>query len=496
MPREPVEGEPDTRDAPRIEAVAKAWLMEMLSLAARFMRRIQGHDFEVRPPGFVLDVLMDRKDWPYPYLHAVVSSPTLRPDGTVIDTAGYDPSTHLLFESNETFPPIPTSASKDDAAEAVKKLLEPIREFPFVSETDRAAALAAILTPVARHAIDGPCPMFGVLAPAPGTGKSLLVDACAMIATGHRSQVRSAKLREEETDKVFTSIVLEAPPVVNFDNAEGRFGSATMAAALTTTNYSGRLLGVNQTISAPIRSTFFVTGNNIVFDGDTYRRVVPVLLDAKIERPENREFEQANLMRHIRDHRPDYYMAALTVLSAFFRAGRPLHGDPRMGSFEEWDDLVRSAVIWILGIDPCANREQIRTQADADYENGRAFYTAFHDAFPNGEAVLASQMIEKAGDGGVLHDSLQLLDWRANGSNISPQRLGKALRSLNNKVIDGLRLDGSEKCKRGTLWRVVPVHADRDRGGDKADGGDDPPRSQTRTDDIVGNIRLGDQDDG
>ncbi|NRB36684.1 MAG: hypothetical protein HRU31_18555 [Rhodobacteraceae bacterium] len=39
-------------------------------------------------------------EWNAPVLHGVVSSPTMRKDGTILQTPGYDTASGLLFEPN------------------------------------------------------------------------------------------------------------------------------------------------------------------------------------------------------------------------------------------------------------------------------------------------------------------------------------------------------------------------------------------------------------
>ncbi|MCG7754948.1 hypothetical protein, partial [Flavihumibacter cheonanensis] len=94
----------------------------------------------------------------------------------------------------------------------------------------------------------------------------------------------------------------------------------------TATEWSGRILGLSKTVSAPLTPTWFVTGNNISFVGDTCRRVLPIRLDPRVERPEEREFRHPDLLHFISQERPRLLVAALTVLRGFVLAGRPLHG--------------------------------------------------------------------------------------------------------------------------------------------------------------------------
>ena len=58
--------------------------------------------------------------------------------------------------------------------------------------------------------------------------------------------------------------------------------------ALTAESVPGRLLGTNDTREMPLSIVWLASGNNMAFKGDMARRVVPIDLDAKMERPEER----------------------------------------------------------------------------------------------------------------------------------------------------------------------------------------------------------------
>jgi hypothetical protein len=61
-------------------------------------------DVEVSPPGPVLAAVLARRSWPgLPVLRRIISTPVLRPDGTLLQTPGYDPPT------GSTSPPTATS---------------------------------------------------------------------------------------------------------------------------------------------------------------------------------------------------------------------------------------------------------------------------------------------------------------------------------------------------------------------------------------------------
>ncbi|WP_246245358.1 hypothetical protein [Amycolatopsis pithecellobii] len=51
-------------------------------------------DVEVSPAGHVLPAVLARRSWPgLPVLHRIISTPVLRPDGTLLQEPGYDPGT-------------------------------------------------------------------------------------------------------------------------------------------------------------------------------------------------------------------------------------------------------------------------------------------------------------------------------------------------------------------------------------------------------------------
>jgi hypothetical protein len=77
-------------------------------------------------------------------LHGVTHTPTIRPDGTILDVPGYDLVTGLLYlpDPKLIIPPIPDRPTQDQIWQAVRTILEPIEEFPFVTEDDRALGSA------------------------------------------------------------------------------------------------------------------------------------------------------------------------------------------------------------------------------------------------------------------------------------------------------------------------------------------------------------------
>jgi hypothetical protein len=343
------------------------------------------------------------------------------------------------------WPPVADEPTWDDVRGAVAALLDPVADFPFVADTDRAAYVAAVLTILARHMINGPTPMFPIRAPTPGTGKTLLADVIGLIGTGREPPAMTMTYESEELRKRITSLAIAGTSLVLLDNLSGSIGSDALAAALTKTEWEDRLLGVSQMVRVPLRAVWLASGNNLGFRRTLGRRVVPIDLDAALETPEDRTgFQYDDLKGHVRVSRPQLVRAALTLLRAFHLAGRPRHGAPRMGSFEAWDDLIRSTVVWAGLADPAATddptrgRGRIRSQADDDTEALGALLDALNRMFT--ESFTTATVIQRADTDPELRGILDAAAGPRRGGRATANSLGASFREAKDRPVGGFVL--------------------------------------------------------
>src|SRR5262249_55058908 len=144
------------------------------------------------PPVWLVSAVDARSDWPgIRHLLGVSDAPVLRADGSIWQTAGYDPVTGVLYEPATTFPEIPDGINIGDADAAVTELLDVVCDFRFESEEHKAAWIAGLLTPLARFAFDGPTPLFLIDANVRGAGKGLLAQTIGWIVLGREMPVSS-----------------------------------------------------------------------------------------------------------------------------------------------------------------------------------------------------------------------------------------------------------------------------------------------------------------
>jgi hypothetical protein len=281
-------------------------------------------------------------------LVAVITAPTLRPDGTVLDAPGYDPETHLFYHVGEgaAVPQVPLQPSKAQCKASLEALMYPFQDFPFVDAVDRGVFLSALLTAAVRRGLPT-SPGFGFDAPVQGSGKTLLAQCVAALA-GERNATLYPHTQgrdDEEVRKRLMSFFRTGSAAMVWDNVLGTFDSAALAAALTSPTFTDRILGRSESVTLPNTAMFLFTGNNLTLQGDMVRRLLVCRIDPRSEKPFERSFD-LDPLAYVRENRSEMIAAALTLL----RGSLTSKGDKpkgRMASFEAWSDRVRNVVCWI-----------------------------------------------------------------------------------------------------------------------------------------------------
>ena len=419
------------------------------------------------PPRELALTLLARSGlWDFPRLVGVITAPTLRPDGSMIEKPGYDAKTGLLFVRQQEFPPIPAKPSKADGRAALDILLrEVLTGFPFVETYHRSAALSAVLSVSVRHVLRH-VPLHAFTAPKAGSGKSLLADCIAMIGTGYPAAILALTDDQAEMNKAITAILMQGDAIVNLDNIERgeALAGRELSKALTQEIYSGRILGASKVVSLPSCCLWLATGNQLQISGDMTRRVIPCEIDPACERPDEREFTR-DLYEWIPANRPALVVAALTALRAYIVASKPRQAFKPLGGFADWSGLVRSALVWLGEADPLEGRETIE---DADPERAKlsALLVAWHGAFGEAEAT-SREAICKATprydpeEGKEIPEKPALREvliehFKDRNGNLNRQFLGEYIGQNLRRIESGARFEVASKKDHGAKqWKVV-----------------------------------------
>jgi hypothetical protein len=344
-------------------------------------------------------------------------------------------------------------------------------DFPFAEEHHKSAAIAATLTPGVRHIVPL-VPIFSINSNTAGSGKGLAVSVISLISTGEMPALAD-NADDDELRKSLLAVAMEGNPITVFDNVEGAFGSPALDKAITAGRVAGRILGRTEWVDVEMRTTFFVTGNNIRYRRDMVRRLIPITLTPREQNPEERTgFKHQSLIGWVKGKHPELLAHAITIIKAYIDAGRPKQDLIPMGSFEEWSDLVRSAIVWLGGDDPCAGRDALRANADDGLDDLRELIAAWHECYPNKEESTLKLLVdcckkeyteslkEKPASQKWLDlgTSLAVFDPSAKGRvlDISHRRLSHRM-PVNNgfsRIVDGMRIrcETDKKTKTKTWW--------------------------------------------
>jgi hypothetical protein len=298
-------------------------------------------EVEVSPPSPVLAAVLARRCWPgLPVLRRILSTPVLRPDGTLLQQPGYDPATGFYLATKTRLDPVPEHPTPAQVADARQFLLEKfLRDFPWRSTADRANYLALLVTPIVRPFTRSLAPFGLIEASMPGSGKTILAG-CVGLLVGQR--VLTWPDSEEELRKAITTVLADQIGVVVFDNlTEGTvIDSAVLARLVTERTWTDRRLGTNTAATYPNDRLWLATGNNLRTGGDMASRTVWIRLDPDCPRPEARTgftiphldtwildpANQATVLRHL-----------LALILDWTAAGAPATSAvPHMRQFTRW----------------------------------------------------------------------------------------------------------------------------------------------------------------
>jgi hypothetical protein len=384
---------------PAIRELSPPLLRDLLTRCASWFDKREAKLRPAHVPVWAVQSVHARRTWPgVRKLETIVTHPVLLPDGSLLDADGYHAPTGVMVRlPGGVRAAVRGAPTREDVAAAVAVLADVVCDFPFATPGHRAAWVAALLTPLAWFAFDGPAPWFVVDKNVRGAGAGLLVDVVALTLTGRRFPVMSYTPDREEFRKRITALAAEGERLVLLDNLAGAVGHDVLDAALTSDLWKDRLLGGNRVFNGALHMVWFGTGNNVQVQADTARRVCPIRMETLEERPELRTgFRYPDLRAHVRENRGRLLSAALTILRGWVAAGRPGHGLPAWGSFEGWSGVVREAVVFAGLPDPGETRAALQTAADRDAVTMAAVLAALRGMDPDGRGVTTAEIIEAA----------------------------------------------------------------------------------------------------
>jgi hypothetical protein len=448
-----------------IEELPRSALREILERHCAFVTTKVTKDeiieVAVDLPKDLLDVIAVRTDDPrIRELQEVLATPTITPTGTVLSQPGYCEEMQLFYAPTGDVSNLTVGQSRQEAEAAIQLLRDVFCDFPFASDEHRSCALAAVLSPLVRSAIIGPTPLFIFDSTTPGSGKSLLADVAAVIATGHGAP-RMALTNEEEFEKRVTALLSGGARTVLIDNVDRPLGGATLDALLTSDQWQGRVLGHTRMVKLRARAVWMATGNNVQIQGDLARRALRVYLDPNMERPEERGgFKHGDLLTYVRTNRAKLVAAGLTIVRAYLNAGVPDVGLSALGSFEQWSRLVRAPLVWLGEADPLLSQTPLRT--DGSLTSWGTFLNVANVIWQHGSFTAkdihaaVAQGARRPGVSNEVYTAFEAVVEEMLGDRLTVRNISLMMRKWTNRIIDGKALrrrEGRDRV-RGNIYYV------------------------------------------
>jgi hypothetical protein len=397
-------------------------------------------------------------------LDGISTWPLLRADGTLAVESGYDAATAFYVDvppdlraSMSDLRPL----SRDECRAAVDALFaEYFCDVPFATDDDRAAFLAALLTPMAR-ALCGNVPLFIFDAPQVGSGKTYTAQTIGVVYTGAPPPANPWSAEEEEQRKTLLSLLMAADGLVLFDNVRGHIGGETLAAIATSGMFRDRRLGTNDTESVAASTMFMFTSNNATLQVDLLRRSVKVRLDTRQENPISRQFRHADLHALLRERRGAVLRTLATLLLSRAAAGEQADSGKTFPSFSAWARWCRDPVQWIGYGDAARRSVEEAVQADPELDALHELLQQLEAGFGAGVAFSTAQIFAKIESDfdkwhGPLGSALLDLVPRREPS-LSKQRVGHLLSGRKDRIARSFVLRSRGDPKRGLLFWVERV---------------------------------------
>ncbi|WP_052457083.1 bifunctional DNA primase/polymerase [Streptomyces sp. AcH 505] len=403
--------------------------------------------------------ILGRKDWPLLPLRGIVTSPVVRPDGSLLQAPGYDKATGLYLRPRVKLRRLRPEVT-DEALEKAKEIVlgQMLADFPWKDPSDKAHFLGALLTPILRPYFFGTTPMFVFTATTMGSGKSLLKDIFLYLYGTSETPwpENDTELRKSITTQLYTT----GQPVVVLDNLPNGYviKSPVLSSLLTTEFWGDRVLGSTASVTMPNDRLWIATGNGLRTGGDNGRRVVWVRLDPDCPDPDQRDgFKVGDLRPWLRTNASTVVAALVTIVRSWLAAGAP-SVRVRKGDYSEWASMV-AGILKHIGVPGWMADRAGENQMDDETIEWSAFLTVWRTKL-GGQAVTTSAVL------GSVADHVPRV--AKTGELPSANALGSWLKARDGRYFGThkvVKVWDSHRCQN--TWRV-DVHQDRGTGRDES----------------------------
>lgn len=371
---------------------------------------------------------------------------------------GYDRKMQVLGRfDHKQFDVLDRKLTDDEVLFHLARIYAPFTGFELAGIDDRSVLMAAIFSAVVRQILPT-CPAFGFDAPMQGSGKTLLAETIAIIASGTKASAIAPGRNDydEEFRKRLMALFLKGEKAYLFDNIVGQFDSASLAAALTSDVYEDRILQHSKTAKIYVKAMFLFTGNNLRFTGDMSRRVLTVRLKPSDDKLAQREYKFDPMIK-AKQLRKQIISSVLSLINHWKHCGAP-RASGTMTSFSEWDTLVRQPLTHIAQTLPQSRlldvlEVSVKQQDDSsDKESLIALLIALAAVYGEGKRFKATSALKAMSDNGHSPLTDAVLAHIKREKLQSSIHLGNLLKQFKDRNVDGLVLRAKQQSGSWSYW--------------------------------------------
>jgi len=226
---------------------------------------------------------------------------------------------------------------------------------------------------------------------------------------------------------------------------------------LTSGLITGRILGSSKVCTVSTQTLVLSSGNNVQPIDDMTRRCITINLVSASEMPAQRSFSRPNLTEEVLSRREEYVSAALTVVTAWVHAGRPMSPGKPVASFGKWSDLCRQPILWLGHPDPASSIFHA-IQKDPGRELLARLLENWHALIGSTPMAVRALLkhLNKLGDPGAqLQEVLE--DIGGDRAGVNARRLGHWLKRHSNRPVGGKFLVAANQSSQSTQWAVRTI---------------------------------------
>ena len=281
-----------------------------------------------------------------------------------------------------------------ELTEAKNIINEMFSEFCFKEEEDKINAIAALLTPFLKGLFKGfntrtPVPFY--IANRERAGKDFLAGITGIVYEGAAleeppisSNENSKTNSSEELRKKILSAMIAGRKRLHFSNNKGFINNAVFESVVTSSQYSDRMLGRNETLVFDNELDLSLSGNaGITYTADFANRCRFINLFLEIEDANSRIFKKPDLHGWVLENRSLILSALYSFINNWIAKGN-YKGTIPFTSFQEWAGIC-GGILEAAGYgSPCTqNKAILAIGGDNETKDMKNLFEACYEAHPN-----------------------------------------------------------------------------------------------------------------